>query len=342
MKPTIRDIARETGLGKSTVSMALRGVSNISAETRERVRAAAEKLGYRPDPRVSELMTYLSAKRERKITESLALFTFHTYPKPWTQNPYYARFYEAVCARADELGYRIEEFWRRDPRMTSRRLASVLDARGIRGIILGPDGTPGGRVIFDWSRFAVARRGRRIWLPRVSFSEAAVYSNTLLAIKQLRRLGYSRIGIVLPGGTAKSTHEHEGAYWFSVHNNAKLRIIPPYVEDSWDQRDFWPWFEAHRPDAIFSSFPGVASWLTDRGYRIPEDIGFALASLPPGDADQFAGIDILPELGDRAVVDLVVEQLNAGQFGEPKYPKIVRYEGVWREGPTVRQKTATK
>lgn len=44
--PTIRDVARFAGVGKTTVADALQGRGRVAADTRERVLAAAEQLGY--------------------------------------------------------------------------------------------------------------------------------------------------------------------------------------------------------------------------------------------------------------------------------------------------------
>ena len=44
--PGLKDLAKETGLSMSTVSRSLSGKGEISAETRERINAAARKLGY--------------------------------------------------------------------------------------------------------------------------------------------------------------------------------------------------------------------------------------------------------------------------------------------------------
>jgi DNA-binding LacI/PurR family transcriptional regulator len=46
---TIADLARNLGLDKSSVSLALRGSGRVSAATRQRVRAAAQRFGYRPN-----------------------------------------------------------------------------------------------------------------------------------------------------------------------------------------------------------------------------------------------------------------------------------------------------
>ena len=45
-RPTIADLARETGLGVATIDRALNGRSHVSARTIQRVALAAEKLGY--------------------------------------------------------------------------------------------------------------------------------------------------------------------------------------------------------------------------------------------------------------------------------------------------------
>src|SRR5262245_49654653 len=47
MPVTLKHIASELGLSQMTVSRALRGVSRINAETRQRVRDTAVRMGYR-------------------------------------------------------------------------------------------------------------------------------------------------------------------------------------------------------------------------------------------------------------------------------------------------------
>ena len=48
-RPTLKDIAEETGLSSAAVSYALRGLQ-VPVETQERVREAAQRLGYQADP----------------------------------------------------------------------------------------------------------------------------------------------------------------------------------------------------------------------------------------------------------------------------------------------------
>lgn len=54
---TIRDVAREAGVSLATVSRALNDAAEVTVETRQRVRAAADRLGYVPHSGARSLIT---------------------------------------------------------------------------------------------------------------------------------------------------------------------------------------------------------------------------------------------------------------------------------------------
>ena len=49
-RPTLKDVARETGYHITTISLALRGHTSIPAETRSRIEEAAQRMGYQRNP----------------------------------------------------------------------------------------------------------------------------------------------------------------------------------------------------------------------------------------------------------------------------------------------------
>ena len=49
-RPTIKDIARESGYSKTSVSFAFNNPSRISEKTRDQILKTAERLGYIPNP----------------------------------------------------------------------------------------------------------------------------------------------------------------------------------------------------------------------------------------------------------------------------------------------------
>lgn len=55
-QPTILDVASHAGVSKSTVSNVVRDLPGVSAATRERVRAAIDELGYRPNVLARQLV----------------------------------------------------------------------------------------------------------------------------------------------------------------------------------------------------------------------------------------------------------------------------------------------
>jgi LacI family transcriptional regulator len=75
----IRSVARLAGVSVSTVSRALNGYDDVNAETRQRVQAAAEELGYRASHAASTL--------RRKQTNTVTFMV----SKPWTKfiDPYF-------------------------------------------------------------------------------------------------------------------------------------------------------------------------------------------------------------------------------------------------------------
>lgn len=89
---TSRDVARLAGVSQPTVSRALRGVSGTSAETIERVRAAATALGYVP----SEAGRSLSTARTRCVGVVAAELT----------NPFYPELVEPLRSELERHGYR--------------------------------------------------------------------------------------------------------------------------------------------------------------------------------------------------------------------------------------------
>ena len=74
--PTILDVAREAGVSRQTVTRALNDMADIAPATRERVVAAAQLLGYRPN-RAAQSLVKGSGTTIGLLVESL-------------RNPYYA------------------------------------------------------------------------------------------------------------------------------------------------------------------------------------------------------------------------------------------------------------
>lgn len=87
MPVTIRDLAKKLNLSITTVSRALDGYADVSAETRERVVRAAEELGYRP--------SYAARNLRKRRTDTIG-FVLPT-SSPQFSDPFYTSFLTGLC-----------------------------------------------------------------------------------------------------------------------------------------------------------------------------------------------------------------------------------------------------
>src|SRR4051812_17402733 len=120
-----------------TVSYALRNSVKISEETRQKILKIAESVGYKVDPLVSTLMSQLKLEKRAGTIGTLAFINSYGNRRQWSIGTIRPRFFAGMKERAEECGYKIEEYYIKAPGMTSARLSRILRRRDIHGIIIG-------------------------------------------------------------------------------------------------------------------------------------------------------------------------------------------------------------
>jgi LacI family transcriptional regulator len=332
---TVRDLARLAGCSAVTVSLALRNHPRISAKTRAKVQRLAEKHGYTRDPVVSTLMNRLRTSRTGRPVDKLGVLTWWNTPYGERLNSLGAQSHAGICQRAKSLGYDVEFFWAKEPGMTARRLTQILHTRSIRGLILTTMARARGHVSLDWSHFAAAALGYSILKPALHRASYSHYQGMVIALRSLRSRGYKRIGFT----NLIAQEDMANDAWLSAYLGYHYRIegkitVPPLLLPSWNKAKVSGWMEKFRPDAVISNNTQPMFFLKERGYRVPQDVGFASLDCMPEKFD-YAGVSQPRDRIAAKAVDLVVEQLENHEFGLPEVPKIVMVEGFWRDGPTV-------
>lgn len=328
---TYADIAREAGVSRMTVSLALRNHPDVSRSTAEKVRAIAERMGYRPDPEINRLMSYLRQSREGRADIVIAFLD------PWPRDPAIPDRYhlhlliEGARARADELGFRVDVLWLKEPGMTQRRMNSILYTRGIRGLLIPPLPTGRGHITLDWNQFSCVVMDD-VMKPDLHRVTADQFGNAQTAFRQLRKLGYERIALI---ETKFLDEKVDHAFSAALHwHNARCpasRRVPPLILEKWDAKSVQKFVQKQRPDVIVSMFG--ESQLREAGLELPGKI--ALASLYNTRTDgSLAGINPLPRIQGAAAVDLLVSQLMRNEVGIPKHFKRVLIRGEWVPGAT--------
>ena len=314
-----------------TVSRALRGERHVADEVRERVRAAAAEMHWRPDPEISKLMTHMRRGRRAAAPPALAFVWSEKVEKP--PSPWSRRLFEGALERARLHGYDLEEFQIGARGMTGRRLSDVLEARGIRGLVLSPlVSRSRGHVSLRWEKFSSVVIGlgyARPELHRVHHHHFHGMMTVLRMLKKqkVRRAGFyseSTVNERMFGAWAASFLTHHPLPAAQAARLLRLTRKP-------GREDFINWVLETRPEVVVDSGLRCAEWLA----ALPADSRPAHVTLNwDAHRPEVPGLDQQAEVLGAAAADLLVEQILCNERGVPRHPKLVMTAGVWQPTTT--------
>ena len=143
--PTLREIARRARVSAMTVSRALKNHPKQNPETNRRIRDLAIDMGWKPNPLVSALMGQRVRQHGTRSSANLAILD----PRS-DDTPANADYIRGARQQAADFGYALDVFPYRPEDVSPAKLRSILDARGIRGLILMPLPVGVDQVDFDF------------------------------------------------------------------------------------------------------------------------------------------------------------------------------------------------
>jgi DNA-binding LacI/PurR family transcriptional regulator len=336
---TLKNIAEKAGVSLMTVSRALRQQGNVSPETQARIRQIADELGYRPHPLVSALMSYRRAAKPAQSHSSLAFITSFRTRDGWRNRKIYQEFFQGAAEAADRHGYRLEEFWLREPGMSAQRLSRILFNRNISGVIIAPLPVSQGHLRLDWEKFSAVTFSYTLARPLLHRVANHQFRSMRLAMRQLRRLGYQRIGLAMPASLdARIGHQWMGAFLMEQRRSpAKDHVAPCLLEDRhWNEANFREWFLRHKPDVIVTQQVKILDWLDNLGKKVPGQIGFAHLNCPDA-SGRYAGIYQNSVVIGRVGVDFLVSMIQRNERGVPALAHTLLVEGSWVDGATAKK-----
>ncbi len=339
---TQRELARLASVSHTTVSLALRGHPSIPAETRARIAELARKHRYQPDPMLAALNAYRVSRTPSRFQGTLGWLTRFESPAAWRGMIQAEGYFLGAEAQAQRLGYKLEEFWIGDPKLTAQRATHVLQSRGVRGLIVAPLPVAHGRLALAWERFSAVALGYSLADPQLHVVMNHQFRNMRHLVHHLHGLGYRRIGLAMPATTDERVdHNYLGGFWVAQKDApvASARLTP-LLAPTFDQRLFRAWRRRTRPDAVITSASWahqVIAWLAAEGLRVPSDIAVTVASIPFGDRT-ISGIDENVRAVGAMAVDTVVGMIHRNETGIPATPWRMLAEGTWFQGKTVMRK----
>lgn len=323
---SIRTIAEATGVSLNTVSLALKGSDRVRPDTRERIAAAAQELGYRPNLLARAVITGRS--------QLLGVLV------PGHDFSYMPRLLESIQneAVAADYGLLILSYVRIGEEPEIRRLLDYFLRRRVDGMMVLPPTPP--LLAETWEPL---RSTPTVWLG-VGGSRGIGTSLALqpadagrIAAERLVAQGYLRLGYAGPADDFFSQHRWEGVAKTAARLKVKEPLtwfVPDNVEGGAMAAEQWLRLPpAKRPDGFIGFTDAVAVGflhrLLVRGCRIPDEVAVVGVDDTP-----LATAAAVPLSTVRAPAELMgklaVKALIGGTVSSPNRQEAACWEWVER------------
>lgn len=321
---SLSTVAAELGISAMTVSRAMRGRPGVSPELQERIRAAAARLGYRPDPEIGRLMHHLRRGEKSGLSANLCAVTdFAADDEP----RYCARLHRHAADHARELGFAFSVIRVGRARGGWPAALRAIKARGVEGILLLPMVAPTDLGDTGWDGFSVVSATSSVTSPR--FHEVAPNhaANARLLIDHLAGLGHRRLGLVGLAPHARRTREALPAALAWHHARLGVSCAPLLYEPE-ETPDVVAWARRERPDVVIvgrpPDLPGFREALDKAGIGVAWALANSRAFF-----DHAPGFDECDDLIGAAAIDTLSSLVIRGERGVPKVPTSVSITGRW-------------
>ena len=228
---TLRDLAQRAGVSHVTISRALRNDPSISAARRAQVKKLADEMGYRPDPALAALAAYRFVRQPHKVQNALAWINRYQNPEHWRKFGELKAYWSGAGKAAERFGYHLEEIiW--EPSLPVNRLQKILEARGVRGILMPPHHFQLDWAGFDWSKFSAVRFGMSVRNPDIHAVTSDQLRAVVMAMEKIRQHGYERIGLVVPRDFDRHLGGNYVGGFFAAHELFDLgQLVPPLATE---------------------------------------------------------------------------------------------------------------
>ena len=336
------DVAREAGVSKNTVSLALRGSPRISESTRQHVLEVARSMGYRLNPTVANLMAQLRKSRTPGYQATLALLNANEAADAFTRHPTIPYYVNGCRQRAKQLGYHLDEFWLHDPDMPIDRWISIFRARNIRGLLvvgLMHHNRLPAKFAPLWEELPAVVTGVRTRNPALSFACSDQHALALEAFEKALALGYRRPALVLDGVIDRLIEGRFTAGFLTAQSRlvAPKDRTEPFYDVQTARKDlsiFSEWLQENQPDVIFTLYHEVHHWMHSLGFDVPADIGLIQYEWREDHGD-WAGMDQRNDLVGQAAIDMLISMVHHNEVGIPEHPRATLIGPTWVDGSTV-------
>jgi len=322
---TLKEIARLAGVSTITASRALRNLTNVAPDTRQRIQKIAEAQGYVPDPALQALVAYRTNQQGApKNPPTLALLHLESESSPsaeWT----HAITISGAWHEAERLGYRIDELHLGTTEKQQSRTREILLARGIRGILFPPGIIPQ-KLYINLDAFSCVLMNHGIQKTGFHAVQCDPYQLTLLAVEELLKHGARRL--LFMGGSPSerpSSFRALGAFSQAKHLFPDLSFTTTVYDR--DLAEFIPWCRKKKPDAVLSVLGQEHfNLLRQAGFQPGKTIrcmGINLQHPPEDIASVSADNHAVGQASLRKLHDMLLHD----NYGPPEHRQVIHIQG---------------
>ncbi len=278
-EPTIHDIARELEISASTVSRALNNNPRISLKTKEKIKAVADRLGYRPNTLASNLRN----KKSNTIGIVVPLINRH--------------FFSSVISGVEDIafkaGYNVVISQSNDLAAKEISIVQSMFSNRVDGLIIS--------IAMQTSNFDHLKLFRKKQIPLVFFDRAVPeidtdkivvddFDGAFRVTQHLIDQGYKRIAHLAGPQNLTTYFDRKNGYIEALRKNNITFDESLINVSTLTSEDGVPAIEKlmalhNPPEAIFcgndTTALSVMIYLRDKGIRIPEDFGIVGFSNEP-------------------------------------------------------------
>lgn len=335
---TTRTLAQAAGVNVSTISRALRGAPGVSPAERERIRAIAKRLGYRPNPLVAILTAQVRTYRRNPYPSTIALLDC------WPENrPIWANFDDSldyiggIRDRAESLGYSVERIRMIDLGGSLGRLQKLLATRRIYGLLVLPVPDNTDLSGLDFSQLACATIDFSLNRPNLMLRASPnYYHNMWTALTIMVDRGYRRIGFADTQGVQYADSLAYAAFLVYSKRHPGLCVAPCLANSASYKDDLATWLHREKPDALLTSNFNLPADIVAAGYRVPQDIAAVSLCSPPDPTGHVTYIDENYRAVGAQATAMIIDAIHRNEFGLLQTGAVYLVDGIWHEGRTVR------
>ncbi len=334
---TLKDVARVARVHFTTVSLALRGSPSIPEKTLNRIRRAAERLNYTPNPVFAALTRSRLGRREWRAPPRIAYLVNRSREMGFYRLDHHRQLLKGARSQAKALGYDLELLFVAEDHHDSESLSAYLQSKQIIGLVIAAFEPGLALLVLDWTHYAVVI----IDSQHMPSTGILVSSDQLqivrLAFRQMRAHGYRRVGLAVSLADEDGTnHRYTEGYLIEQAMLPAAERVPallfPYDADETALSSLLGrWVRRHHIDAILCNRGDLNALLATAGARGRVGVAFACLRLPDG-SSQLAGVEAnLRTVGVKAV-SLLAAQLKSNHRGIPAFASTTYVQGHWKDG----------